>query len=110
MTMKPITDKAEVALEFPDKAYMGSFGRASAFEAAVERDGVVVKLARTGEERRAVEVHLHWYLFADILQEIARGLGTAEPLDDAHRRPLKDAAAALLAALGGAPPVMENSL
>jgi hypothetical protein len=26
MTLKPITDRAEVAIDFPDKAYMGSFG------------------------------------------------------------------------------------
>lgn len=28
-TMKPIPDKAEVALEYPDKLYIGSFERSS---------------------------------------------------------------------------------
>ncbi len=32
---KPITDKAEIALEYPDKLYVGTFDRSSRFEMAV---------------------------------------------------------------------------
>jgi hypothetical protein len=30
---KPITDKAEIALEYPDKLYVGTFESSSRFEA-----------------------------------------------------------------------------
>ena len=33
MTRRPIVDRAEVAIDFPDKSYLGSFTRHSAFEA-----------------------------------------------------------------------------
>ncbi len=99
MTMKPITDKAEVSLEFPEKAYMGSFGRASAFEVGVEDDGVVVKLVRSGEEGRRVAFHLHYYLLGDILEEMAAALAARPPIDEAHRVPLADAAEKLSTAL-----------
>ena len=72
--MKSITDKAEVSIDFPDKAYMGSFGRESAFEVKVEPDEVLLHIVREGDERRQVAVHLHYYLLADILSEIGEGL------------------------------------
>jgi hypothetical protein len=37
--MKSISDKAEVSLDFPDKAYMGSFGRESSFDVKVDPGG-----------------------------------------------------------------------
>ena len=33
---KPIPDKAEVALEYPDKLYIGTFERTSRFDAHLE--------------------------------------------------------------------------
>jgi hypothetical protein len=33
MSLHPISDKAEVFVDFPDKAYIGSFGRHSQFDA-----------------------------------------------------------------------------
>ena len=38
--MKAILDKAEVALEYPDKFYSGTFERSSRFEAAFDSVGV----------------------------------------------------------------------
>lgn len=99
MSLKPITDRAEVAIDFPDKAYMGSFGRASSFEAGADGEGVTIRLARTGEDRRVAEVHLHHYLFAGVLADIAAALAARPPLDEAHRAPLLAAARALLAAV-----------
>ena len=73
--MKPVADRAEVAIDFPDKAYMGAFGRDSGFEVRTDADEVLVKLLRSGEQRREVSIHLHYYLLADILAEMARAVG-----------------------------------
>jgi hypothetical protein len=98
--MHPITDKAELALDFPDKTYIGSFARASSFEARIDPEGATIKLAHTSGERRVAELHLHWYLFADILKELAGSIAAGAEIDDAHRRPLEEAAAAFAHALG----------
>ena len=52
--MKPITDKAEVAIDFPDKAYIGAFGRHSGFEVSADAEGVTLKLSRPGDDSRTV--------------------------------------------------------
>ncbi len=97
--MKSITDKAEVSIDFPDKAYWGAFGRASAFEAHADDEGVVLKLVRSGGDKREAGLHLHYYLFADILDEIAGSLESRQALDEAHREPLLNAAKKLTHAL-----------
>lgn len=98
--MKPVADRAEVAIDFPDKAYMGAFGRDSGFEVRTDAEEVLVKLLRTGEQRREVSIHLHYYLLADILAEMARTLGEGPTIDDAHREPLREGAQALAKVLG----------
>ena len=45
MSTHPITDKGEVAIDFPDKFYSGGFGRDSSFEARAEADGVLLPTA-----------------------------------------------------------------
>lgn len=97
--MHPITDKAEVAIDFPDKFYMGGFGRDCSFEARSEDDGVLIRLVRSGSEKRTVEIHLHHFLLAGILDDLARSLAEWEPIDDSHRQPLLDAARRLATAL-----------
>ena len=97
--MKRITDKAEVSIDFPEKAYMGSFGKASKFEVQADPDEVLLKLVRPGEQRREVQMHLHYYLLADVLAELARALKAQPPLDEPHRDALAEAAAALTAAV-----------
>lgn len=102
--MRPITDRAEIAIDFPEKAYMGSFGRMSAFDARAEADGVEIKLAHSGPPKRAVDMHLHWYLFADIVDEIAASIeGRAGVVDETHRAVLIEAAQRLVRALAPAP-------
>jgi hypothetical protein len=98
-SMHPIADKAEVAIDFPDKLYMGGFGRDSAFEAKAEDDGVLIRLVRAGGEKRVAEIHLHHFLLANILEELAVSLATREPIDEVHREPLLDAARRFAAAL-----------
>jgi len=73
--MKPIQDKAEVSIDFPEKFYVGSFARDSKFEARTEADGLLIKLEKPGDEKRAVEIHLHHHLLADILSGWADSLG-----------------------------------
>jgi hypothetical protein len=107
--MRPITDRAEIAIDFPEKAYMGSFGRMSAFDARAEVDGIEIKLAHTGAPKRSVEMHLHWYLFADIVDEIAASIeGRAGLVDETHRAVLVSAVQrldrALVPASGATPP------
>ena len=99
--MKPVIDKAEVSIDFPDKFYIGSFGRRSGFEVDATGEEVLLKLIRPGQERREVTMHLHYYLLADILAEMAEALSKAPPIDQAHREPLQDGAKALVKALQG---------
>lgn len=86
--MKPITDKAEVSIDFPDKAHVGSFGRQSGFGVSADGEGVMLKLSRSGDDPRTAEIHLHYYLCADILTELAKAIATLRPMDEAHRDPL----------------------
>jgi hypothetical protein len=98
---KPIPDKAEIALEYPDKLYVGTFERSSRFDAHLDRSGISLTLERTGDAdtKKSVHLHIHYGLFAEILQELARTT-KAMPIDDEdHRKSLADAAAALHAAL-----------
>jgi hypothetical protein len=99
MSLHPIADKAEVSVDFPDKAYIGNFGRHSQFDAYVDTDNVAIRLVRPGEDRREAVVHLHYGLLADILAELARSLAAREPLDELHRRELSEAAKLLAASL-----------
>jgi len=101
--MHPIADKAEIAIDFPDKLYMGGFGRDCDFEARAESDGMLIRLVRSGEDRRVAEIHLHHFLFAGILDDLAKSLAEREPIDAVHREPLRDAARRFLAALEAAP-------
>jgi hypothetical protein len=99
MSLHPIVDKAEVSVDFPDKAYVGSFSRHSQFDAHADADNAVIRLVRPGEDRREAVFHLHYGLLADILGELARSLAAREPLDDQHRAELCEAAKQLAASL-----------
>ena len=99
MSLHPISDKAEVSVDFPDKAYIGSFGRHSQFDAYADDDSVAVRLVRPGEDRREAVMHLHYGLLADILVELAKSLAARGQLDDQHRIELSEAAKLLCASL-----------
>ena len=99
MPLHPIADKAEISVDFPDKAYMGSFGRNSQFDAHADADSVAIRLVRPGEDRREAVMHLHYGLLAEILAELARSLTVRDPLDDQHRAELSEAAKQLAASL-----------
>lgn len=99
--MKPIPDKAEIVIEYPDKFYSGTFERSSRYEAHFDQGGIALALSRGGSdsERRSVRLHLHYALFAEILEELAKTVPAIPPAEASHRDALADAAAVLAAAL-----------
>jgi hypothetical protein len=99
----PIPDKAEVALEYPDKLYIGTFERSARFDAHVDQMGISLTLQRTGdvETRKSIRMHIRYGLFAEILQELAKTVSAVPEDDVAHRSMLRDAAAALYRSLAG---------
>src|SRR5215813_5611092 len=91
---KPIPDKAEVALEYPDKLYIGTFERSARFDAHLDQTGISLGLERPGdaESRRAIRMHLHYALLAEILKDLAQTVPAMPPDDTAHREVLRDGA------------------
>jgi len=101
--MKPIPDKAEVALEYPDKFYIGTFERSARFDAHLDENGIALALYRSGdaETRRSVHIHFHYAFFADILHDLAKTAASIPPDDAHHRELLREAARALYLSLDG---------
>jgi hypothetical protein len=98
---KPIPDKAEVAVEYPDKLYIGTFERTARFAAHLDKAGISLSLYRTGsaDVRKSVHMHFHYSLFGEILHYLATTVASVPP-DDPHRKVLRDGAKALFMALG----------
>jgi hypothetical protein len=98
---KPIPDKAEVALEYPDKLYIGTFERTARFDAHLDENGISLSLHRTGEVdvRKSVHLHFHYALFAEILRDLAKTVSSIPPADAAHRDALREGAGELYRAL-----------
>src|SRR6516164_2835956 len=98
---RPIPDKAEVALELPDKLYIGTFERSARFDAHLDQTGVSLTLHRTGDAdtRKSVRMHFHYGLFADILSDLANTVASMAPDDVSHRDALRTAAEAFYRAL-----------
>ncbi len=102
---KPIPDKAEIALEYPDKLYVGTFERSSRFEAHLDPAGIALVLERPGADdvRKSIHMHIHFGLFADILRELASTVGRIPKDDIMHRDQLEQAVAELHRALVHSP-------
>lgn len=98
---KPVPDKAEIALEYPDKLYVGTFERSSRFEAHLDPTGFTLILERIGDEdaRRSIHMHINFGLFASILSELASTVGRIPKDDILHRDQLTQAVAELHEAL-----------
>jgi hypothetical protein len=92
---KPIPDKAEIALEYPDKLYIGTFERSSRFEAHLDPTGIAVILERPGADdvRKSIHMHINFGLFADILLDLASTVGRIPRDDVMHRDQLEQAVA-----------------
>jgi hypothetical protein len=98
---KPLSAKAEVALEYPDKLYIGTFDRTSRFDAHLDATGLSLTLERTGDAdtRKSVHLHLNYELFADVLRDVAATIGKIPADDVIHRDSLAQAASAVHKAL-----------
>ncbi len=98
---RPMPDKAEVALEYPDKLYIGTFEKSSRFDAHLDETGISLSLYRGGapETRKSIRMHFHYAFFAEILHELARTVTSVPLADTEHRDALRDGAKALYRAL-----------
>ena len=98
---KSIPDKAEVAVEYPDKPYIGTFEKTARFDAHLDQTGICLALHRPGlaDARKSVRTHFHYALFAEILRELAKSAAAAPAANIAHRAALCDAAKSLHLAL-----------
>lgn len=98
---KPIPDKAEVAVEYPDKFYIGTFERTARFDAQFDQNGIALILYGPGpaDARKTVHMHFNCALFAEILQQLANTAGSLQKDDIVHREELRDAAKSLYVAL-----------
>jgi uncharacterized protein (AIM24 family) len=98
--MKPIEDRVEISIDFPDKFYRGAFEGESRYDARAEGDGLVMHFERGGDEKRSVSVHLHHNVLAGLLTAWAESLKDADPVDKRHAADLKSALHAVEKALG----------
>ena len=98
---KPISDKAEVAVEYPDKLYIGTFAHTARFDAHLDQSGIALTLELPGpdEQRKSVHMHFHYALFAEILRDLAKTTAALPPQDILHREALRDLAKALYLSL-----------
>lgn len=98
--MKQILDKAEVALEYPDKFYSGTFERSSRFEATFDQVGMGLVLERPGDAdvRKSVHLHVNYGLLADIFGQLAATTARI-PVDEPHREMLVERLATLYRAV-----------
>jgi len=98
---KPISDRAEVAVEYPDKLYIGTFAHTARFDAHLDHTGIALTLELPGpdEQRKSVHMHFHYALFAEVLSDLAKSVAAIPPDDLRHREMMRDSAKALYQAL-----------
>ena len=85
---KPIPDKAEIALEYPDKLYVGTFERSSRFEAHLDPTGITLILERPGTDayenpRTGLSLNARAARLAAVLTYLARASGCEPRLSTA---------------------------
>jgi len=98
--MRPIEDKVELSIDFPEKFYRGAFEQESRYDATAEGDGLLMRFERGGDEKRSVSLHLHHYVLAGLLMAWADSLKSAPPIDKPHAAELKTALKAVEKRLG----------
>ena len=98
---KPVPDKAEVAVEYPDKLYIGTFEHTARFDAHFEKDSISLNLYSAGasDTRKTVHMHFHCALFAEILRDLAKTAASLQKDDIVHREELREAAKSFYEAL-----------
>ena len=95
----PIRDKAQVSIDFPEKFYVGSFGRDSSLDVSADDEGVHIYLERQVDKKRRVGFHLHYYLLADLLQSIAQALKCQGEIAEPQKSALAEATGKLAQSL-----------
>jgi hypothetical protein len=100
---KAIPDRAEVAIEYPEKFYSGTFERSSRFDASMDATGVLLVLERPGAEdvRKSVHIHINYGLLADIIEQLG-SQASKIPANEIHRDQLQQAVSLLNGALQAA--------
>lgn len=93
MTSKPITDQAEVSIDFPEKFYHGSFSHSSRYDVTADTEGVHIYLQHHGGEKRQVGFHIHYYLLAELLAAAAEATAKIEGLQPNVQQKLREAGA-----------------
>ncbi|MFZ2160467.1 MAG: hypothetical protein WAV72_30705 [Bradyrhizobium sp.] len=96
---RPVPGKAEIALEYPDKFYVGTFEHSSRFEAHLDPTGFVLERPGAEDVRKSIHMHISFGLLAGILGELAATVGKIPKDDILHREQLTDAVAQLHQAL-----------
>ena len=97
---KAIPDKAEIALEYPDKLYVGTFELHRGLK-RIFATSLSLILERLGDEdvRKSLHMHINFGLFASILSELASTVRRIPKDDILHRDQLAQATAELHRAL-----------
>lgn len=98
--MRPIEDKVEISIDFPEKFYRGAFEQESRYDAVVEGEGLLMRFERGGDEKRSVSLHLHHNVLAGLLAAWAESLKNTDPMDREHAADLKAALKAVEKQLG----------
>jgi hypothetical protein len=93
---RPLSGKAEIVLDYPDKVLIGTFGQADQCHARFDANDVLLTLQRSDDSGacRFMGLKLEPQVLADILSELAASVSsTAAP--KANRAVLREAADAL---------------
>ena len=93
---RPLSDKTEIVLDYPDKVLIGTFGQADQCHARFDANDVLLTLQRSDDSGacRFMGLKLEPQVLADILSELAASVSsTAAP--KANRAVLREAADAL---------------
>jgi hypothetical protein len=62
MSSHPISDNAEVCVDFPDKLISAALGGIPQFDAYADQHSIAIRLLRPGEDRCEAVMHLHYGL------------------------------------------------
>ena len=100
---RPLSGKAEIVLDSPDKVLIGTFGHADQCHARFGADDVVLTLQRSDDTRacHAMRLRLQPQVLADILSELAGSASSAAAVK-ANCAVLREAADALARVLSTA--------
>lgn len=97
---RPMTGKAEIVLEYPDKFHIGTFGRTDRFDARFEANEVLLTVQcedATGA-CRSMRLQLQPQVFVDLVSALAQSVCATAP-SEVHREALCAAAETLHHAL-----------